>query len=179
MKFTITSSVPSINKQTGQQYVDNYGNRSFSVVLKDEQGGIASILKRVKQGNPDPKVGDILIGTLETKYSQTGNSYTVFVAEQKAFGNQGFKTSDPNTMLIAYAKDIVVALINNAEKGKLTSESIKDDLSTLTYYLKGLYDELKADKSQTIAPSNPPQPTGNTGQITDEELNQVFPQGEE
>lgn len=156
MKFTITSVAPSIDKNTGQQYIDQYGNRSFSVFLNDEQGQTTNILKRVKQGNPDPRVGDVLEGSLEMKTSKTGRTYHVFVPEKKEFDKKGY-SSDPNTMLLSYAKDIVVALINNAEKGKLTTENIKDDLTILNYHFKGLYEDLKGEKAQstTEAPKTP------------------------
>jgi hypothetical protein len=164
MKYTITDSKISIDKNTGQQYVDGYGNLSWSVMANDEKGQVYSFLKRTKAGNQPPKIGDVLEGTMSLETSKNGNTYNKFTADKKDFsgGFGGKSFSDPNTMLIAYAKDVIVALINNAEKGKITTDNIKDDLTTLTYHFKALYDELKVEKPQTPtetpkAPQTPPQ----------------------
>lgn len=155
MKYEILSSVPSIDRNTGQQYVDQYGNLSWNITATDEQKQSYSFLKRTKQGNPAPKVGDILEGKVTLETGKSGNTYYKFTAEKKEFSGGGGKSfSDPNTMLISYAKDIVVALINNqGDKTRLTTENIKDDITTLTYHFKGLYDELK--QTTTEAPKTP------------------------
>lgn len=172
MKYTIISATPSIDQNTGQQYTDQYGNRSFSVFLKDEQGQTTNILKRVKQGNPDPKAGDILEGTLEMKTGKTGKNYFVFVAEKKEFGGfGGGKSSDVNSFFLSYAKDIVVAMIaHQPEAAKLDSSDIKDDITTLSFHFKSLYEELKAEKVQTT--TQPQQVAQNTpqGETEDKEI---------
>ena len=162
MKYTITNSKPSIDQNTGQQYTDQHGNRSFSVFLKDEQGQTTNILKRVIRGNPDPKAGDVLEGNIEMRTSKNGKTYFTFTPDKKEFEKKGF-SSDPNTMLLSYAKDIVVAeMYNQDEKSKLTTENIKDDLTTLAFHFKSLYEELKAEKVQSTTetpktPQNAPQ----------------------
>lgn len=171
MKYTIISATPSIDKNTGQQYTDQYGNRSFSVFLKDEQGQTTNILKRVKQGNPDPRVGDILEGNLEMKTGKSGKTYYVFAPEKKEFEKKGY-SSDPNTMLLSYAKDIVVALIARSEK--ITTENIKDDITTLSFHFKSLYEELKGEKVQSTTPEAKPHQTATSDETppphTDEEI---------
>ena len=168
MKYKVISSVPSIDRNTGQQYVDQYGNLSWNVTANDEQNQTYSFLKRTKQGNPAPKVGDVLEGKVELQTSQKGNTYYKFTAERKWEDRKG-SYSDPASYVLSYAKDIVVALIaKQSETKKLTTDNIKEDLDTLATHLMGLYNSLKENKTQekqteqpalTASDNEPPLPS--------------------
>jgi hypothetical protein len=146
MKYTITNVQPSIDHTTGRQYVDQYGNRSFNLYLEDEKGQTTSVLKRVRKGNPDPKVGDILEGTIETRTSQNGNTYFAFVPEKKEYGKS---FSDPSSFAVSYAKDIIIAIINNQKDAeKITTENIKNDLDLLSAHIFSLMDSLKSGENR-------------------------------
>jgi len=189
MKYTIIDSKVSIDQSTGQQYKDQYGNLSWNVMANDEQGQTYSFLKRTKEGSPIPKIGDVLEGEMKSEMSKKGTPYWKFVSDKKWEDRKsGGSYSDPNTMILSYAKDIVVALISNqAEKTKLTTDNIKDDLETLSLFMKGLLDQLKGEKTetpQTVAPKptvqppvQPPTPVQpSSDEISSEDINQIFPE---
>jgi hypothetical protein len=75
----------------------------------------------------------------------------------KSDGGSGgkFGKSDPNTMLIAYSKDIVVAFIN---AGKIKEEKeAATQITNFTTLFKGLYDKLSKGENPIKTPENPPQ----------------------
>jgi len=156
MKYKITNATPSINRTTGQQWSDNYGNLSWNVSVTGEKGENINFLKRSKAGN-DPKVGDILDGNFVEEIGKTGNPYMKFVATPKEYGapsGQGGYAKhakddfDPTTMLISYAKDVVIALINRQEdKDKLTTDNVISDLDIMTYHFVGLHKSIKEGSS--------------------------------
>ena len=113
MKYTITDCKPSIDKNTGSQYVDQYGNLSWNVIVKDESGQITQFLKRTKADRPAPKIDDVLEGTLTQEIGKSGTAYWKFTPEKKEFG--GFKKDekDIDAMLMRYALDGSISLLNH------------------------------------------------------------------
>ena len=180
MKYSVISVSPSIDRNTGKQYVDQYGNLSWNINANDEQNQMYSFLKRTKQGNPAPKVGDTLEGKVEMQTSQKGNTYYKFTSEKKWEDKKG-SSSDPASYVVSYAKDIVVALIARQDsKTKLTTDNIKDDLDTLALHLMGLYDSLKEGKTpenktpekpaQTVSANDEPLPPEPEEEVSTEEM---------
>jgi len=179
MKYRVISVSPSIDRNTGQQYVDQYGNLSWNISANDEQNQMYSFLKRTKQGNSAPVVGDTLEGKVELQTGKSGSTYYKFTAERKWEDGKGSSHSDPASYIVSYAKDIVVALIANQDsKTKLTTDNIKDDLETLSFHLMGLYNSLKENKmpekpaesqteSQTVITANEEPPPHSDEDIKD------------
>jgi len=91
----------------------------------------------------DPKVGDELEGTIEK--DKFGNP--VLKMERKGFGGgfRGNGQSDPNTMLISYAKDIVVAMISAGILKK--PEEIAKQLGSFTQFEFTMFDKRKSGGS--------------------------------
>jgi hypothetical protein len=114
MKYTITNITPSIDKETGEQRSDSYGNKRFTVFVTDEQGQIFKFTKGYK--NTPNKIGDVLEGKVEQKEGQYGQYWT-FTPERKEFrpGYQKTEEDKVPTMVLAYAKDIAVASMNQGK----------------------------------------------------------------
>lgn len=180
MKYTIIDSKASIDQNTGQQWKDQWNNLSWNVMANDENGQTYSFLKRTKETSPAPKVGDVLEGEMKSEISKRGTQYWKFVSEKKwedRGGKGGGSYSDPNTMILSYAKDIVVALISKqGDDKKLTTENIKEDLETLSLYMKGILDSLKDEQPKPATP--PVQQPSPSNEVSMEEINQIFPEEE-
>lgn len=85
MQYTILSSKPSIDHSTGKQFTDKYGNVSWSVFVKDDQGNQYDFLKRTKAQSPAPQEGQVINGELKLETnSATGRTWYRWIAEQQA-----------------------------------------------------------------------------------------------
>jgi hypothetical protein len=112
MMYTVQSVSPRNDKTTGKQYTDNYGNLGWYVTLQDPEGGVHSVSYKTKHS---PAVGEELDGELVAKEWQ-GKTYYDFKKAKKEFTPQAGREVNTKTMYLAYAKDIVVALIQTGEK---------------------------------------------------------------
>ena len=93
-------------------YQGKYGAMKKYIIQVEGQGCELS----QKESTPEPKTGDKIFGHIEaTQYGKK------FVKGQKegGFSKGGFNKMDPNTMLLSYSKDVVIAFIAS---GKIKEE---------------------------------------------------------
>lgn len=120
------------------------------------------------------KEGDQLEGIWEE--TQYGKRFKKAGGDKKFFA--GAK-SDPNTMLIAYAKDIVVAMTNTGLVK--TGEKISEQIRNFSQLFFGIYDlrtqgkkviepKKEAPKDEEPAPEEPEEPKTEEEEINLEEL---------
>ena len=120
---------------------------SKSIPKKDGSGSFPK--SQVLSENDDvfsvmgnPKVGDILRGEIVDKGYGPELQREAF--QKSSFAKNSFN-SDPDTMLIAYAKDVVVALID--AKVVKDAQEAADKVRSFTTLFLGLYKKSKAGKS--------------------------------
>jgi hypothetical protein len=141
MKYTINNATQMLDEQ-GNPKTDNYGNHSFKVFAKDEDGNIYDFFKNVKPGN-QVRNGDILEGTVTQEVSKAGNKYWKFTSAPKEFGGKTWKPVDESSkypsFAFSYAKDIHVACITAGHEvsGDIIGD-IEKDAKRILSILKSL-----------------------------------------
>lgn len=169
MKYELTNVQASIDQNTGGQWQDQYGNLSWNCFAKDEQSQVYPFLKRTKQGNPPPKIGDVLEGEMKEETGKSGKPYWRFYPEKK-WSVGGGREQDQDSINLSYAKDIIIALINKSTK--ITNENITADLETMALFVKELYQKMKAGqitqiKDKVVSSETPPSHTDEEIDIED------------
>lgn len=92
MKYTVVSCKPRNDKNTGEQYVDKYGNKGWYVMLNDDEEApwSASLLAKNPLTN-----GQEVEGELEAK-EYGGNTYYTFKKAKPDFSGNGGGLSKPS-----------------------------------------------------------------------------------
>lgn len=136
-QITIVSAKPYLDKATGQQKSDPTYGKSWYLTVQDEAKQTYNVLKSFKK---DPIEGSVIDATIEEGTWPDGNvKYTLKMVPKPFNGSGGGSyKSDPNTMLLAYAKDIVVVCIDK----EIIKTSAEID-ATLDHYITWFKDKLK------------------------------------
>jgi hypothetical protein len=147
-KFTIINVTPSMDRNTGAQYVDNYGNKSWSAILQDEQSQTTSVLMRRKSDSL-PKVGDVIEGTIETKDSASGKKYSVFKAAMKEHSFGGRTPEERFEIIRQSSLQRANEFFYYTGNSKYTKEDLVGLAEYLANYVKGgIKDAVKVDAEE-------------------------------
>jgi len=93
-----------------------------------------------------------------------------------AFGGKGFAKSDPNTMLLSYSKDVVVAFISSGViKDK---KEAADQITNFVTLFKRLYDNLSKGENP-VKHQTQTTVSATSDEVSMEDINSVFPDSEE
>jgi len=127
-EYTIKSAM-----KTGE-YDGKFGKMFKYAIQVDGEANACELSQ--KPETPAPKVGDKIFGSIET--TNYGNKFKK--SAQGGFSKGSFQKSDPNTMLISYAKDIVVAFV---AAGKIKEEKeASNQITNFSTLFRGIYNIL-------------------------------------
>lgn len=154
------------NSMSAGGYEGKFGKMSKYTIQVE---GVGCELSQ-KESTPAPKTGDKIFGHIED--GQYGKKFVK--GQSSGFSKGGFTKADPNTMLLAYSKDVVVAFINAGKIKEEKEASIQ--ITNFVTLFRGLYNTLSKGKNpvkkETVvsAKDEPPMPTDDEIDIDEIEM---------